>query len=332
MDKGIATPTDRRAVDGRPNWAAQTVTKILSGPRIAGLRQHRGEVVGEAVWPPIVDRKTWEAVRAVLSDPRRQQKPASRTYPLRGVLTCSECGRKLAAMPRNHKGEKPKRLYGCRKDAGGCGKVYITADPVESYVVPMLAVIASSDVTQSMLDAEHEANADALRTAVTERASVQAQMDGLEDKWARGTLSERAYVRNRKAIQSELDALDARSASLRGSSALSDVGPGLAANWAKLGADEQRSVFLALVSEIRVFPTANMAKRYNNRMNPERLTFCWRTAGLAKAADVADVPENFDTPDRAKFLAAVALATNAADADDFELPAVVADFVSSAIG
>jgi hypothetical protein len=46
------------------------VEAFLTSPRIAGLRSHQGEVVGPAVWAPILDETTWKRVRAILTDTR----------------------------------------------------------------------------------------------------------------------------------------------------------------------------------------------------------------------------------------------------------------------
>ena len=42
------------ATGGR--WAGSTLRRMLISPRIAGLREHNGDVVGDAAWPAIIDR------------------------------------------------------------------------------------------------------------------------------------------------------------------------------------------------------------------------------------------------------------------------------------
>jgi DNA invertase Pin-like site-specific DNA recombinase len=37
-------------------WTQRTLRGILRSPRIAGLSEHKGKVVGTAVWPAIIDR------------------------------------------------------------------------------------------------------------------------------------------------------------------------------------------------------------------------------------------------------------------------------------
>ena len=45
-------------------WNSQKVRSMLRSPRLAGLREHRGEIVGKAVWPAIVDPAKHERLRA----------------------------------------------------------------------------------------------------------------------------------------------------------------------------------------------------------------------------------------------------------------------------
>jgi hypothetical protein len=40
--------------------------------RIAGLREHNGEVVGDAAWPAIIDRATHDRLVGLLDDPSRR--------------------------------------------------------------------------------------------------------------------------------------------------------------------------------------------------------------------------------------------------------------------
>ncbi len=61
--RGIAT------AGGLP-WGVTSLRSILSSPRLAGLRVHQGEIVGEANWPAIIDRATHERLVHALHDPR----------------------------------------------------------------------------------------------------------------------------------------------------------------------------------------------------------------------------------------------------------------------
>src|SRR6266516_2422287 len=74
-------------------WGRNSIRTLLCAPRIAGLRQHRGTVIGDAAWPAILDRATWEGVRAVLLDPNRRAPghANARHHRLSGIARCAVC-------------------------------------------------------------------------------------------------------------------------------------------------------------------------------------------------------------------------------------------------
>ena len=102
---------------------------MLGSARIAGLREHKGEVVAKAEWPGIISKAESAKIRARLADPERRTNKAARRYLLGGLLTCGCCGEQLVARPRSG----GQRRYACAKGPGfsGCGKTYIAAEPVE---------------------------------------------------------------------------------------------------------------------------------------------------------------------------------------------------------
>ena len=87
---------------------------MLVSPRIVGLREHNGEVVGDAVWPAIIDRATHDRLVGLLDDPSRRREKFGRphVHPLVGLVYCASCGGKMttAIAPRQGRG------YVCRKD------------------------------------------------------------------------------------------------------------------------------------------------------------------------------------------------------------------------
>lgn len=65
--------------------------RMLLSPRHAGLSSHRGEVVGVAQWPAIIDRDTHERLKARL--PSRGPRPTQvRNRLLTGLVRCGRCG------------------------------------------------------------------------------------------------------------------------------------------------------------------------------------------------------------------------------------------------
>ena len=121
-----AVPT----VTGR-TWITPTVRGILTNPRYAGLRATgRGvhaRIVGKAIWDPILDRATFEQVRAILTDPARRTNRSARTYLLSGLVRCGRCDAVMGAKPRRDGPGVTVRTYCCVSGPGrgACGRMRI---------------------------------------------------------------------------------------------------------------------------------------------------------------------------------------------------------------
>lgn len=88
--RGIRTTATRKH-DGK-RWGRAEIAKLLMRPRNAGLRQHQGKVLGEAVWEPIVSREQWDGVCQLLSDPARNHSPGNTPRWLgSGIYLCGVC-------------------------------------------------------------------------------------------------------------------------------------------------------------------------------------------------------------------------------------------------
>jgi site-specific DNA recombinase len=113
-------------------WLARDVKRLFSSPRIAGLREWKGEYVS-AEWSPIISCQDFEQLQAILrarpESPRRG--PLPRTYLLSGGLSvCGGCELPL----RPHATSEGFRGFRCESTLGGCGKIARRAQPIEDFV------------------------------------------------------------------------------------------------------------------------------------------------------------------------------------------------------
>jgi DNA invertase Pin-like site-specific DNA recombinase len=124
--RGVTTVT------GAP-WTHGSLKKVLTKPRMAGLLSHRGVIVGEAAWPAILDRETWEAVGAVLDRKAATFDYASnaRRYLLSGIARCGPCQQPVA-IRMNSRG-KQLTGYGCITP--GCRKTHRAMHHLDEYVI-----------------------------------------------------------------------------------------------------------------------------------------------------------------------------------------------------
>jgi DNA invertase Pin-like site-specific DNA recombinase len=91
-EQGLRTPQSGAA------WSGDIVRRTLKLATHAGLRSHKGRIVGDAAWPGIVDRATWEAAQAILADPsRRANHKGTAPELLTGVARCGVCGATINA-------------------------------------------------------------------------------------------------------------------------------------------------------------------------------------------------------------------------------------------
>jgi DNA invertase Pin-like site-specific DNA recombinase len=166
-------------LNGKP-WTVSTVSLFLRAPRNAGLRSHTHvengkpvtDLVGEGIWPALVNVRTWKAVQDRLNAPGRAPgKKSVRRHLLTGVLRCGNpgCDGYLAGnwvMQAHGAGPRAHSItYACKT----CRGVSIRAEHVEpllyEYIGGRLAMPDAVDFLKAaILD---EAEAEEIRTELT---------------------------------------------------------------------------------------------------------------------------------------------------------------------
>lgn len=251
-------------------WTGTVVRFVLTNPRQAGLRVHRGEVVGPGAWPAIVDRATHERLVAILTGPGRRQAPARRTA-FTGLVRCARCGATMSRDASARGGDKSKLpTYRCHRLEGrvGCNGISISAMPLEQVVVEaVLHRLDSPSLVERMgagmvpgLD-QHD-----------ELAQLEDRLAELAELWAAGELTKAEWMTARKAIERRVAA--ARRAVVRSgkSAVLADYGkPGaLRAVWSDLSPERQRAVLAAVIDYVEVRPATRRGPRFDDaRINVE---------------------------------------------------------------
>lgn len=109
-DRGVPAPASER-------WRTGGVRSIARRAKNIGMRVHRGKVVGEGPWLPLVTEAEHARALAVLDDPsRRTQAGTQPSHLLSGIATCAVCGSPLRAMS-----SRGRPIYQCRGKAEGSG-------------------------------------------------------------------------------------------------------------------------------------------------------------------------------------------------------------------
>ncbi len=262
--RGVTTVT------GRP-WRTTTLRRLLTAPRVAGLREHRGEVVGPAVWAAIIDRDHWERLRARVLDPGRRKGGRPREYLLTGgIAVCGVCGADLVARPR-----AGHRSYVCAKGVNfaGCGKIRMKADPFEAEVRDQVIAALAGPGLRAALEADDDGDQGALYDRL--RADEEA-LHALEvDFYTEGALSKAGYLAAREKLAARIEETRSRLARTDRSGVLADLPESedaLRAEWQSRSVAWRRSLVAALVESVEVGP----AVQGRNFFDPERVSIVWR--------------------------------------------------------
>jgi site-specific DNA recombinase len=95
-------------------WSYTTLRGLLLRPRNAGLRQHRGQVIGDAVWDPIVPREDFQRLERLLRDPsRKTTRNNTHRHLLSGIATCGVCGKGVKSGATKTRAGETRRVYRC---------------------------------------------------------------------------------------------------------------------------------------------------------------------------------------------------------------------------
>lgn len=259
-DRGIPTATGKA-------WHPVTVRRTAMNPAYAGLRVHRGEVVGEAMWEPIIPVEQHRALVARMTDPERSKhRPGGQRYLLSGTARCGECGGPLRIIKDKHHGSK---RYACM--VRGCMRVSVARDALEEYVKEaVIERLSRADVMDAVRTAGDD-GADEYREASLELAALQGRRREIGLALSNGL--------DIVAAQVALEALDAdiKRAEQRVRDAVGDpllaesTGPSARARWLTL-TDEQRNALVRLVVGV----TVNRVGRGARRFDPDRVSLEWR--------------------------------------------------------
>ena len=94
--RSVATDFNKRGIHGpkAESWSPAVLRQILLRPTNAGLRQHRGKIIGPSTTEPLYDEGTHYQLVALLRDPARRSNLTGSAYKylLGGIAVCGLCG------------------------------------------------------------------------------------------------------------------------------------------------------------------------------------------------------------------------------------------------
>jgi len=277
---------------GKP-WTASTLSLFLRKPRNAGLREYKGEILGQGTWPGLVDESMWQAAQAILNAPGRGPgKKSVRKHLLTGVLKCGnngcagtlagqwvmqatggKSGRRPAGVVLESDGQKAHRIvYGC-KACFGCS---IRAEYVEPLIYKTVSARLARADAVDLLQSNQFDPAEAKRLA-DEKQSLYGQIRAAESEYDDGIIDGRRLASRRERVAeklAEIDRLQQDSERLRVFDGLPLGKPEVAEKVAALSPDRLRAVMDVLMS-ITVLPVGKGHRVNGERFDPERVAVEW---------------------------------------------------------
>lgn len=234
--RGLLTST------GRP-WTPNELRKVLLRARNAGLREHRGEVVGPAAWPPLVDEDRWRALVSALTHPgRRTQWSSARRWLLSGLALCGVCGTPVRAT-LVATGSRSVPSYTCK--ASRC--VSRNAAELDAFVGAVVVERLSRTDVVDLLSAAGRPDAGALQL---DAGALRERLDGLAAAYADGAIDVRQLREGSERLRARLAEVEDQLATAGRGDALAGLlgAADVAASWEGLDLHRRRAVVDTLMA------------------------------------------------------------------------------------
>ncbi|AMU64654.1 integrase/recombinase [Mycobacteroides abscessus 5S-0422] len=269
-DTGVAPATSK-------SWQTTTVRHILASGRIAGLREHHGQVVGRGAWPAIITPAERDRILARIATRSLTKTRAPRTYLLSGMLRCGRCGNRLFSQARHNNPTNRVRRYVCLKgpDHGGCGRLTVVALPVEELLTDAVLTRLDSPQLAEALAGKSRVDAD-VATLAAQLEADQTRLDELAGLYAQGAVSAREWIAARDPITDRITRARRDIATATDTSAVVDLagrGDLLRSQWDDLDIGRQQAIIKSVLDHAVIAPgTPGTRKLDINRVQPH-----WRT-------------------------------------------------------
>jgi DNA invertase Pin-like site-specific DNA recombinase len=185
--RGVMTVTGKR-------WTSAHLRSMLMHSRLAGLREHRGVIVGPAAWPPIMDGATWEAMKAVLEDPARRTGGSGRrgrvpTCLGTAIYVCGECGEPRLRLGRSN---ARRAVYKCghNENTNGMGHVSRVADKLDAFVEGALLQKLSEPGAVEAMCAVVDSDDAELAALSREQATIRPRLNKAAKRYETGEIDD----------------------------------------------------------------------------------------------------------------------------------------------
>jgi DNA invertase Pin-like site-specific DNA recombinase len=244
-------------------WSQTRIKRTLQNPAYVGKRVHRGEIVGEADWPPLLDEALFRSIGQKLSDPERQKYRGGRdlVHLLSGIARCGICGAALYVG-----GDRGRPVYICRR---GKGHLTRSKEHLDAYIVSLvIRRLATLDLDD--LDGEPSEQ----REARVEARKLKKRLDDATDKFTEGKLSASTLARIERQLAPKIAEAERAATPRAVSPLLSELASANAAQrWDALTIEQQREAVRELADIMVLRDTRGRGKR---GLDPDAVRVDWK--------------------------------------------------------
>lgn len=231
------------------HWRSITLRTALLSPAMVGKT-----TAGTLAWTPLLPEDDWERLGRLLRDPSRKFKAADGRYAGKrtmggGLSVCALCGKKLVSQKY---GEVVRLI--CHKQAtGGCGKVTINHEALETFVTEMAFAALDSVELRAALGApsdDDRAEETDLRRRVQ---SLSEEATRAYEAFVKGWVPEESFLQEKDRIDRERESVEKRLTELATGGILGSLDE-VRDGWESRPPLARRAVLSAIIREVRVGP------------------------------------------------------------------------------
>ncbi|MFJ4917461.1 recombinase family protein [Streptomyces sp. NPDC088726] len=260
------------------DWEGPELRGMLLRPRNAAIVRHRGEEVGPALWPAVLDEATWRSVCAVLTDSSRRITPGNeRKYLGSGLYLCGICadGTSMRAATSNSRNPgSDTRYWGaytCREKKHLSRRRDLVDDAVQLAVLDRLA---RPDAAELLAAREDPVD---VRGAQRDMRQARAILDELASALGAGAMDMRSYQVASETARARLAAAEsvmARAVTVNPVAALVGADEPDAV-WNSMDLSRRRAAVAYLVT-VTILPARTGRQPGGGYWDPESIRIDWK--------------------------------------------------------
>jgi len=252
-------------------WTARDVAYVLARPRNASLMQHRGEIIGPARWPAILDEDTWRGVVATLGDSSRNTTGSrARRWLLSGLAVCGVCGAPVRSNVSAW-GDRRAPAYTCP-----AGHVRRHATELDDFIAAAVLERLGRPDAADLLGPDLTGDTAGLHA---QDAALRARLDELGRLYGDGVIDARQLEAGTATIRGQREAITAALAAASRGSVLTGVADAAdpAKVWAGLDLSRRRAIVDVLL-EVTILPArrGGARRRGASAFDPATVKIEWK--------------------------------------------------------